>query len=186
MGSRHSDLITIKNYLSGDSEAFKRIDHQIDKAFLKFSNRIGYEKDDVLSDVHLKLYNELGKPNFKLEKGLNNLIRVLVFRTCIDYLRYRKTKNQSNIESVVISDAKPSPEKNVIDEELRKINFRVIRLASRECRKLWKMFLLDCLTYKEMASELGKTETNVRQKMWKCREKAKHMRERILKKDEQI
>lgn len=176
-----SDKKIIAGYLSGSTAAYKHVDTIVNSVYYRWQNRFGYEKDDIISDIHLKLLNSFRQDNFELKKELIAFITIIVNRTCIDHLRLRVRFNTVDVSELPIPDKEPIGDKQLEIKELAKLNFRAIQMAPKECRRLWRLHLLKGMKYREIAKIDERTPAFIKRKFWECREKVKEIRKKMIK-----
>ena len=186
MAGEKSDAAQVYAFLEGDHAANKQIEGIIDTALAVWRGKFGYQTDDIKSDVIYKLLISLRRDDFQYKSSLKTYISRIVSHTCIDYYRFIKRSARVDIDEIPLPDKKPTPEEETEKRQLMKLTFRVLRLVSKECRQLWRMYLKQDLNYRQIGEILNKTEGNIRRRMWVCRESAKKIRESILKKDKHI
>ena len=107
--------------------------------------------------------------------------RVVVHRalTLINYQRIRQSEEldeESNLES-----KEEDPETILLKRERWAKVVSVIRMASKECRRLWRLVLREGLTYAEIASREQKAEETIKWRLFTCREQAKKNLEKLQK-----
>jgi RNA polymerase sigma factor (sigma-70 family) len=181
-----SDKGLVAEYLSGRCEAAEEISRYISSAFSVWRRRLSGIEEDISSDVHLKLLQTLQRDGFAYEASLKTFVSRIVSHTCIDYLRYQDKFADVAPEDLALPDTGLNPEELLEFSQTARLNFRVLRLVPRECLQLWRMHLKGGLNCREIGAELGKSEGNIRRRMWACREAAKEIREKILLKDKHL
>lgn len=181
MASEKSDKSIIEGYKSGSTAAFKQVDSIIGAVYRRWQNRFGYEKDDIISDVHLKLLSSFRREDFELRKELIAFITIIVNRTCIDYIRSRDRFKTVDISELPLPDNLPTGEEHLIKEEWAKLNFRAIQMVSKECRRLWWLHLIKEMKIREIAEIDDRTPAYIRRRLWECREKVRDFREKMIK-----
>lgn len=186
MAGEKSDAAQVKAFLNGDRVAYKQIEEIIAVALAVWRGKFGYQTDDIKSDIIYKLLISLRRGDFQYKSTLKTYISRIVSHTCIDYYRFNKRSSPVDIDEIQLPDKKPTPEEETEKQQMMRLTFRVLRLVSKECRKLWRMYLKQDLNYRQIGEILNKTEGNIRRQMWVCRESAKKIRENILKKDKHI
>ncbi|MCX6827685.1 MAG: sigma-70 family RNA polymerase sigma factor [candidate division Zixibacteria bacterium] len=180
-----SDAKLIKDYLKGDKNASNSIEKMIDLCLAEWRGKLGFHIDDIKSDVRYKLFNILIEGRFEQRSGLKFFIAQIANHTCIDYYRFNQKFTDSAIEDLDLPTKLFNPEQILEKKQLGRLIFRVLRLLPRECITLWRMHLNRDMSYSEIADNLGngKSEENIKWRLWSCREKAKEIREMLLKKD---
>lgn len=181
--SDHPDFDLVEGFLAGDKGAYALIEASIEAAYRGWQKRFGSEADDIKSDIRYKLLISLQRGDFEFRSRLKTYINRIVNRTCIDYLRFNIRYTSEEVENLKLPADTLSPEDRLESRQEIKIAYRVLRLAPPECQELWRMYLKDNMKYREIGEKLGKTEGNIKRRLWACRETAKKIREKLLKKD---
>ncbi len=178
------DRTLIRLFLAGDRAASKAIDEYIDAGLQEWKSRVGYQVDDIKSDIRYKIYDILSNDKFEGRSSLRTFLARIVNHTCIDYLRYNRRFSDTPPEDMEIPSLFLNAESKMEKKQFWKLIFRVIRLLPRECIALWRMVLYDDMSCREIAVKKNKTEEYIKWRLWACRNKAREMREIVLKKDQ--
>jgi len=174
----------IQAFLLGDQKAFTQIEGIIDRALICWRERLGDETEDIKSEVLLELLEILRKGQFQGRSKLSTYIVSMVNHACIDRRRFNRKYDNNELPDFDLPDPAPGAEEQLDRKQQSWLAFRVLRRLPRICIKLWRMHLVEGLKYKEIADKIGGKEKNVKWQLWSCREKAKKIREKILKKDQ--
>ena len=174
----------IQGFLIGDRKAFKQIESIIDKALTCWRVRLGDEIDEIKSEVIFDLYELLQKGQFQGRSKLSTFITSMVNNACIGRRRFNRKFDNNELPDVELPDPAPNAEEQLDRKQQSWLAFRVLRRLPRLCIKLWKMHLVEGLKYREIAERLGGKDKNIKWQLWSCREKAKKIREKLLKKDQ--
>ena len=174
----------IQGFLIGDRKAFKQIESIIDKALICWRARLGDEIDEIKSEVIFDLYELLQKGQFQGRSKLSTFITSMVNNACIGRLRFNKKFDNNELPELDLPDLDPNAEQQLDRKQQSWLAFRVLRRLPRICIRLWKMHLVEGLKYREIAERLGGKDKNIKWQLWSCREKAKKIREKLLKKDQ--
>ena len=187
MAGNNTDLKLIEDFLNGDKTAYRKINTMIDSCLYTWKDRLGSQIDDVRGDTLLELYKALERGQFRFQAGLKSFVYRVTNNNCIDNLRYlREFTDEDKIRLPIPSGFLTPEERPLYQKQLGRINFRVLRLISAECRQLWRMNFKKGLKYREIADIYMKDEGYIRRKFWACRETARILREKILKKRQTI
>jgi RNA polymerase sigma factor (sigma-70 family) len=181
-----ADRVTVEGFLAGDRSATDKVMEYIDAALRPWRRRFGNqtaEADDIRSDSVYKLLISFRQGDFEYRSKLATYVSTIVSRTCIEHKRFNDRFLPEDIDEMNLPSSLPSEEDELQKRQAAKLNFRVLRLLRRKCIELWHMRLKDNLTCREIGERLDKTEGNIRRQMWECREDARKMREKLLKKD---
>jgi len=186
MASQKSDSDLVEGYLVGNTEANRYVEDSIEISFWSWRNRFGYQTDDILSDVRFKLLISLRQGDFAGKASLKSYISGIVRHTCLDYKRAQDRIKTVDIEENPPTDTALSAQERLEKRDEAMLIYRVLRLVPKECLKLWKWQLKEGLKYRAIAERMGKSEGNVRSKLFNCRKKAREFREKLLKKEQRL
>jgi RNA polymerase sigma factor (sigma-70 family) len=186
MNDFSSDKRLVTAYLSGKGEGVEEVSRYIAAAFAVWRRRMSAFEQDVTSDVHLKLIQSLRGDRFAYQASLRTFVSRIVSHTCIDYLRYQARFADVVPDDLALKETALNPEESLEFRQTARLSFRALRLVPKECRQLWRMHLKEGLTCGEIGKQMGKSEGNIRRRLWACRETAKEIREKILKRDKRL
>lgn len=180
MASQKTDLELVKGYLAGQSDANLYVEESIRIAFKSWRDRFWYQTDDILSDSRYKLYSSLERGDFAGKSSLRAYISGIVRHTCLDYYRAQKRIKTVDIEESPLLDATLSAQEKLEKREVAFLNFRVMRLSSKECLSIWRLQFKEDMKCREIGERLGKSEVNIRGRLMKCRRQAKVALKRLI------
>ncbi len=183
MLQQFNEFQTVSDYLSGNRQANQLIEKYIQSAFNSWKRKFGFETDDILSDIRYKIFLSLKENKFSYQSKLETYINRIVNHTCIDYVRFNKRFTATEFEELNLTSKELNPEEQLEKRQYAKLAFRVLRQLPKECIMLWRMHLKKELNCREIGDILGKKEGNIRRRLWACRQAAKEIREKLLKKD---
>lgn len=117
------------------------------------------EAEDLLHDGFIKLYQKLPKYNY--QGSFEGWIRRIIANNSIDFIRKRKefTVGITSDNENFINDRQDDTKETLEDIELTKFKAEQILAAIQELSPAYKavfnMYVLDNMTHKEIAEELG-------------------------------
>jgi len=79
-----------------------------------------------------------------------------------------------------------SQEDQLEKKQIIQLCFRIMSLVPEKCRQLWHMYINKDMNYRQIGEILSRSEGYIRRQMWVCRQAAKKIREKLLKKDKHI
>jgi len=184
----NQDIDVIDGYLCGDATSCQVIGRYINAALGPFRERLGYQVDDVRSDVEDELRTALGERQFRGEAQLKTFVSRVVSHTAIDYIRYNRRFADGDPEEAIrlLPDKLPDPERELERNQLLRLLWRVVRRLPRDCVKILRMHERDGLTCAMIGQVIGKKEDRVRRRMWECRREAERIREELLRPDKRL
>jgi RNA polymerase sigma factor (sigma-70 family) len=177
-----SDRQAVEGYLAGNRDAMALVESFLDASFTSWRHKFGSEERYIRSDVHFKLFQLLKEGKFEYRSSLKTYVSRIVSHTCIDHLRFNKKFVPEDIGDIELEGSNPSPEKLLEKKQVGRLLFRVMRRLPKGCIELWRLHLHEDLKYREIGERMGKTEGNIRRRLWECREKAKEIRNNLLNK----
>ena len=132
---------------------------------------------DVTHDVFIKVFQSLS--NFRGNSKLSSWIYRIAHNCCIDRLRRRK---KAMTTEELFTDP-PAPEETPYYLELER-NLQQLDQVLAELSDVFRSFLLrkyrDELSIKELAEELGLSESGVKMKLKRARDKARAFRREMF------
>jgi RNA polymerase sigma factor (sigma-70 family) len=183
MSAALPDNKLVDGYLRGDQRAVDAVDEYIRAALTTWQRKLGADTNEIESDVHYKLLISLRRGEFGFRATLRTFVSRIVNHTCIDFLRYEKKFSRNPVEEINPADPAASQEDLLEKKQAARLLFRALRLLPRECIQLWRMRLQRGMSCAEIGEIYQKTEGNIRRRLWDCRQKAKAIREKLLKRD---
>ncbi|WP_317167209.1 RNA polymerase sigma factor [Tenacibaculum pelagium] len=170
-----NDQLYIEKILKGNTNAYATL---VDKykvmvytlAFKMMQNK--EEAEEVSQDTFIKVYKNLSK--FKGESKFSTWIYKIAYRTCLDALKKRKNKyNTDTIDEVTINKIKTT--EGILESIEKKERAVVIKqcmqdLPEDERTILW-MFYFDELSLKEIIDVTDFSEANVKVKLHRARKR---------------
>jgi len=184
MGSELPDHSLVSGYLKGEGRAHQAVEGHIEAAFGVWRHRVGYEADDILSDIHYKLLLSLRRGDFQYRSSLKTFINRIVNHTCVDYVRFNRRFASSPVEDLPLVDESPGPDEEFDRREQLKLLLKVMRQVPKECLRLFYLHYRKRTGYKEIGEQMGISEGNARRRTWACREAARRLWEKWQKKSE--
>lgn len=182
MGRLDSDRQLVAQYLNGDRAATAEVEKYVELALIPFRSRFGSQLLDIRQDVHISLIGILRNNEFRFESSLRHFVgRVAVHRALgmIEFLRIRQSEELNDeVDRPVEGE---NPEESLMKRERWAQVVTVIRMASKECRRLWRLVLREGLSYAEIAQREGKAEDTIKWRLFTCREQARKNLERLQK-----
>ena len=146
----------VKQLQQGDMSAAKGIYHNYSKAMYNTLIRITgneMEAQDLLQDAFIKAFNSI--QNFRGDSTFGAWLKRIVVNTGLMHLRSKKMEFDEIGESLVELE---NDKENNIDIDPAMIHEEIKKLPSGS-RTVVTLYLLEGYTHKEIASELGITES---------------------------
>ncbi len=174
------DEISVDDYLRGDPAAFDALDQLVRGLLRGRYPGLHSEHDDVAQAVHVKLIESLRVGRFTGEKRLEAYVWGIVHHTAIDRLRaiYRQRVLFSGEDPELVASSDDSY-KIAEDADEERAMHQAILAVPASCRELWRLVLVDKLSYEEIGERLSIPAGTVKSRMWYCRRKAMSALRRI-------
>ena len=132
---------------------------------------------DVTHDVFLKVFQKL--PDFRGHAKLSSWIYRIAHNCCIDRLRRRKR----GLSTGELFGDPPAPEETpyyqILERDLQQLD-QVLAELSDDYRSLLLKKYRDEMSIKELAAELGLSESAVKMKIKRARDKARAYRRKMF------
>lgn len=162
----------LARYRDGDGEALARIRDFARWVVYERGYFVPYpERDDLLQEVLLDVYRAASAPGFRLRHGVEAFVRSVAHRRCIDWVRRRRW----SAEALPPTDrTTPGPEGDALARERLELARRVLAKLSPACRELI-VKRTEGLSYAEIAHDEGSSEQAMRNRLYKCLQKARRL-----------
>ena len=138
--------------------------------------------DDITQDVLLKVYDNLQENRFEFSASLKTYVYRIAKFTCIEYIRRHSTRRRRETQLTEMP-GNDNPERDMLNKDERKMLWRIYRLMSAECRRLWRMIFWENLSYSQIAERVGIKEGTVKSRFARCKQKAIWLRKKLTEKD---
>lgn len=191
------EKLLVEKIVSGDLTAFQQfiekyqrlVTHMVFRMILNESDR-----EEICQDVFLKIYQNL--KNFQFQSKLSTWISKIIYNTCINYLKKKKTllyddlKIQENgsfnssfedkqQDSNLPSASFPSPDEVSISNEISEMLYQELNQLPLQYRTIITLYHLDNLSYEEISDIIGMPMGTVKSHIFRAR---KLLKDKLLKK----
>lgn len=152
-----------------------------------FSKCISMLKDEVLAhdatqEIFTKIFLNLSK--FNAKSRFSTWVYSITYNYCIDYIRRKKKRANLFMDDI---ERLPEVEDEVSDDEILSIATHQLKVILEELDDSERAILLmkyqDGMSIKEIAELLGKTESAVKMRIKRAKEKAKYLKKTIFKEE---
>ena len=180
-GQNSEDGALIAGFLRGDTEAVATVGDWLRRAALPFRRRLSGEWDDLLQDLHIEVLGLLRGKGFRGEARLKSYVWKVVAHSCLDRIRKAKYRQWTELEEAVAAGLPltATPERLPPWNPSRDLLMRVLERTPQACRRLWDMVAAG-FSYQEMSGRVGASESALRVRVLRCRQKASQVREELL------
>lgn len=176
-----TDRRLVEDLLAGDLSAWHGIDQWVVRAAAPFRARLGADWADVLQEIRVELLRLLKAGKFRGDSTLRTYLWRVASNTCIDQLRRAARRNLVPLDAAPDppAPAGEGPAARAARGETLRLTLAVLREVPEECRRLWR-WILDGLSYQEMAAKLDVAEGTLRVRVHRCRKRAVEARRQVL------
>jgi RNA polymerase sigma-70 factor (ECF subfamily) len=168
--SSQSDEQIIKGYIEGTTTAYREVNRWVQAVVDSRHWGLGYQRDDILQEVHKRLFENLSQNRFRAGCALKTYVYQITKYTCIEFLRKKIRSSSVDVDSLELRDNKPGPEQEAASAEWTEMAAEAVRSLPENCRKLFEMIFIESLPYQEIGEKLGIAEGTVKSRTWRCRE----------------
>lgn len=170
------DLKLVQEVLNGNIDSFNIIVNKYELPILRFVYNIIKNKEtaeDITQEVFITLYNKLYM--YKKEYKFSNWIFQIAKNKCIDYMRKYKRVYESNIEDLRdLASKEVGPEQSMEYKEIKENVEKFINsLEDTDKQIVVLRYSKDNLTFSDIAQILNISESSVKRRYYKSREKYK-------------
>ena len=168
-----ADRERIAGYLRGAQPAVLEMDVWIRREIgARYPVLLG-EIEDVCQAVHAKLLKNFQAERFQGRSTLRTYVAGIANHTAVDRIRriYRE-RDVFAPESEPDERAAPdNPYRSLQRVEEGRLLFEALQRSPEACRELWRLALLEKLSYEAIAEKLAIPAGTVKSRMWYCRRK---------------
>lgn len=175
------DLKLVEEVLKGNIDSFNILVNKYELNILRFvynTLRDREASEDITQEVFITVYNKLYtfNKNYKFSNWLFQIAR----NKCIDYIRKYKRVYEANVEDIkdVVSN-EISPQENAEYKEVKGLIVTFIKTLNDTDRQIIILrYSNERLTFSDIADILNMTESAVKRRYYKARDKFKEFREK--------
>ncbi|MCY6371514.1 RNA polymerase sigma factor [Clostridium ganghwense] len=175
MFNSEEDARLVQEILEGSVESFEAIVNRYEMTILKFIYSMIKDKEaseDITQEVFITVYNKLD--TFDNRYKFSNWILRIAKNKCIDYIRKYKKIENVNIEEVKpITSKEISPEQNLEYKETKKEIEKYINKLEHVDKQIISHRYLQKLTFNDISKILEMSESAVKRRYYKVKEKFK-------------
>jgi len=169
------DLLLVKQVLNGNIDSFSILVNKYELTILKFIYNIVNDKEaaeDIAQEVFITVYNKLY--TYKSDYKFSNWIFQISRNKAIDYMRKYKRVYEANVEDVALISKDLSPDEVIEYRETKVLVENFVRNLNEIDRHIITLkYLDDYITFVDVAEILGMSESSVKRRYYKVREKFK-------------
>lgn len=180
MESELADERIIQDVLDGKDGAFIQLVNRYKRKVFAMSARFARDRDDlddICQDIFIKVFENLGK--FRSDAPFEHWLSRIAIRTCYDALRKRR-RERGNIplDTIHYQIAADAGEDLIAAEEARGILEKGMTQLKPAERLVITLLELEEKPVREIAELTGWSETNVKVRAFRARQKLKHILEK--------
>jgi RNA polymerase sigma-70 factor, ECF subfamily len=169
------DLKLVQEVLKGNIDSFSIIVNKYEITILKFIYNILKDKEaseDIAQEVFITVYNKLY--TFNKDYKFSNWLFQIARNKCIDYIRKYKRVYEANVENLSVASTEISPEESLAYTETKmNVEKFVNNLNEVDKHILILKYSDDCKTFRDVAEILSMSESSVKRRYYKSRERFK-------------
>jgi RNA polymerase sigma factor (sigma-70 family) len=140
----------------------------------------GEERADVVQEAMLQIWRAVSATGFSLNTSFEALVRSITYRGCVDWMR-RHRPTQA-IDPTMSSPA-VSPDEEYFQKERTQLGGRVIASLRQPCRELFRLFVAEGMSYRQISALQGRSVGALRTQMYDCLKESRtllnHIRDRV-------
>lgn len=175
MNDLEEDLKLVKAILNGKVDSFNILVNKYELMILKFIYNMIKDKEaseDICQEVFITVYNKLYMYNTNYK--LSNWMLQIAKNKCIDYIRKYKRVYEANLEEVQeLATKEASPEEAAEYNETKNLVLKFIGELNDADRQIITLRYTENLTFTDIAQILDMSESAVKRRYYKTREKFK-------------
>lgn len=166
----NQDESLIREYVDGRPQAYREVHRWIEIAVDSRHWGLYQHREDILQEVHQRLFGNLSKGQFHGRSALRTYVVQIAKYTCIEFLRKKIRFHSVDLDSIDLVDANPGPEQVIAAVERKEQAAEVLAQLPEGCRQLFEMIFRDQIPYQEISRRLGVAEGTIKSRAWRCRD----------------
>ncbi|MCM8710749.1 sigma-70 family RNA polymerase sigma factor [Clostridium sp. SYSU_GA19001] len=173
------DLKLVQEVLKGNIDSFNILVNKYELTILRFVYNILKDREaaeDITQEVFITVYNKLY--TFDKNYKFSNWIFQIARNKCIDYIRKYKRVYEANVEETRdIASSLISPEQSVEFKETKKLVENFLNTLNDVDKQIIILrYSNENITFRDMAEIMKMTESAVKRRYYKARDKFKEFR----------
>ena len=160
--------VSVEAYLLGDADAVRAVEVWIEAELRANHASLHHEHEDLAQSVHQKLVWQLREGRFRGDSSLKTYVTRITRHTAADAARRGKTRAKY---STFEGESSVAPSRRLERHQAGKIALDAFKASDPMCREMWKLILVDGLSYEKMAERLAIRPGTVKYRMWECRKR---------------
>jgi RNA polymerase sigma-70 factor (ECF subfamily) len=176
-----TDEDLVRAALAGDDNAFAELVSRHKRRVLAMASRFArddHQLDDLAQEVFIRAYRHLAK--FRGEAPFSHWLARLTVTACYDFLRReRKIRDQVSLDAAPLELRDPAPDRQLSAEAARDLLHFALRRLSAEEQLIITLCELEERPVREVAQLTGWSESNVKVRAFRARERLKTILEKI-------
>jgi len=170
----------VEAFLAGDTLVHREFEGWILAVIRHRTWRLGDQVDDLLQEIRLKLVRLFEGNAFRYESSLKTYVQAVSKHSCLDAVRRARIR-----ETVPLSPEHPLPSsdnpiRSLERKESARICYEVLANLPETCRMIFRLALVDGLTYEEIAERLDVAMGTVKSRLARCRDRAVALRQTLF------
>lgn len=168
---------SIDRYLRGERDEVELVESWVLRELRRRRIADPVEQRELIQTVHSRLLANFRGQRFRHESQLGTYVTSVTRYTVFEQLRRRL--GRAPLPDVDEAPAFDDPYHHLLIAEQRQLLRQAVARCPGSCRELWKLILVENLSYPEIASRLGVPEGTVKSRAWNCRRTLQRMLERL-------
>jgi RNA polymerase sigma-70 factor (ECF subfamily) len=173
------DLKLVQEVLKGNIDSFNILVNKYEFPILRFIYNTIKDREaaeDIAQEVFITVYNKLY--SFNTDYKFSNWLYQIAKNKCIDYIRKYKRVYEANVEDAHdIASNEVSPEQNAEFKETKKlVEDFISTLNDMDKQIIILRYANDDMTFSDIAEVLDMSESAVKRRYYKARERFKEYR----------
>lgn len=159
----------VDRFVRGDADAVREVRAAIE-GVVRASRPPAGALDDLVQEATGRVYLGLAAGRFRGMAALTTYAEGVARITCLEFRR-RRQWSDVELQLLPSRDVWSEPERALLRDEEHRRNLRVFASLSPECRTLLHEVFVERRGYREVARELGISNTALRLRVHRCRSK---------------
>jgi RNA polymerase sigma factor (sigma-70 family) len=179
MPLQSSDETIIRRFIEGESAAYSMVVRWIRDVVNARVWVEGVSAEDITADTTEKLLVNLRAGRFKFDSSLKAYVQQITRFTIVNAVRSHR-RAQTYLRNVESDPAENETPELILERKEEVLIFhRIFGLVDERCKAIWHLIFKEQLLYNQIAQRLHMSEGAVKTKVFRCKEEAIRIRNRI-------
>lgn len=169
----------IDAFVAGAADALALFDAWADPVIAHRAWRLGDQREDLRQEVRLRLLRGFREGRVPRDGALRGYVQRVAQHVCIDAVRRARVRRAEELSEELPAPSCDGPDAELDRLESARLCRAVLDRLTPRCRELFRLVLLEELSYRQIAERLAVELGTVRSRLARCRDRAEVLRQSL-------